>query len=368
MRWVKWIGVILAITFSVGAEPTLPTEIISRPEVVAPEQLNAPPTQAVPDEPESPKHSFAPIAGYNPTYKVFFGAGYFLTAPPINFGTHFVITFDRVYQIMTRFKHSLNDRWSYGFDVEYSSGFDPYYGEGGETSAGSLVNIFGTKILTTARLAYHHNEHVTVGPLFNFRLRRETDVNGDANIRLFPDSESGGFGLFQRLDYRDNEDFPHSGFFQESSFYIVPKALISLAGQDHFAQGDLDLAFYHEIQGDFVIAAKFQGGFSLGQPNYLYSFRIGGTDLLRGYLENRFRGRHFYLQQTEARFPLWSIFSGAAFVGFGDATNDVLTSTKIAWGGGIRIGLPPDYVKVARIDVGFGKDQFGVFLDFGQSF
>lgn len=35
---------------------------------------------------------------------------------------------------------------------------------------------------------------------------------------------------------------------------------------------------------------------------------------------------------------------------------------------GIRIGLPPDYIEIARIDVGFASDQLGVFIDFSHAF
>jgi outer membrane protein assembly factor BamA len=110
------------------------------------------------------------------------------------------------------------------------------------------------------------------------------------------------------------------------------------------------------------------GGIGIGTPNYMYKFRLGGSGTMRGYLENRFRGQKYYAQQTELRFPIWKLFSGAAFLGFGDATDSSFTNAKMAYGGGIRIGLPPDYVSKVRIDVGFGRDSSGVYADFGQAF
>jgi outer membrane protein assembly factor BamA len=106
----------------------------------------------------------------------------------------------------------------------------------------------------------------------------------------------------------------------------------------------------------------------MNQPTYLSQFRLGGTDRLRGYLENRFRGRMFYLQQTELRYPIWRMISFAGFLEFGEATSTNFAIPARSQGIGLRIGLPPNFVTQLRLDLAFAKDQRGVFFDFGHAF
>jgi outer membrane protein assembly factor BamA len=110
------------------------------------------------------------------------------------------------------------------------------------------------------------------------------------------------------------------------------------------------------------------GGYSVGEPTYMYRFALGGANQLNGYLDNRFRGREYYMQQTELRFPIWKLFSGVGSLGFGDITDTKFTNPKLAYGIGLRIGLPPDWVNKIRIDFAFGRDQAGIFANFGQTF
>src|SRR4051812_18655354 len=89
--------------------------------------------------------SWVPVVGYNPTYKVFFGGGYFYHNPVWDFGIHGVLTFEQVFQVMTHSEHVLGPRWKYRTELEYSKGFEPYYGEGGDTKVSDRVRVFGDK-------------------------------------------------------------------------------------------------------------------------------------------------------------------------------------------------------------------------------
>lgn len=100
----------------------------------------------------------------------------------------------------------------------------------------------------------------------------------------------------------------------------------------------------------------------------MFKYRLGGTDGLAGYYDNRFRGKKYYLQNTEIRYPIWKLFSGALSLSFGDITDESFTNPKLAYGFGIRIGLPPDWVSKIRIDFLYGRDQYGLFVDFGDTF
>lgn len=333
-------------------------------------------SSAQPNAPEMPGNekekrsgtSWVPIVGYNPTYKLFFGGGFFHYRPNYSLGVHGVVTFEQVFQIMTKWQQRIDGPLSYGLDYEFSKGYEPYYGEGGETRVADKIRLFGHKTLGRAKAIFEVNPFVNLGFFVDYRIRVEDHVEDGPNVRRFPNETSVGLGIFHEIDKRDNRDDSTAGFVLESAFLHVPAAFTTVPGMSGFYQLEGNFAIYQEMVGEVIAAVKLGAGVTFGTPTYLYKFRLGGTDSLRGYLDNRLRGKKYYCQQTELRFPIWDFLEGVPFIGFGDATDDNFTQAKMAYGIGVRIGLPPDYVSKIRIDYGIGRDESGVFVDFGQTF
>lgn len=325
------------------------------------------------DPDKSSGSSVAPVVGYEPTFGFCFGAAYFYSAPKFSFGTDVNTNFKKVYQFHGTFIHRFYNRMEYGVKLSATQGYDPYYGDGGETDPAAFLRLWGLTSKNRLHIAYKPTAIFSLGAFVDGRIRTErSGEGGPKSGRLFPDDTGFSVGLFQKLDTRDRREDPREGFVFGTAASFAPASISSFAGSKDFAQLEGDFIVYKEILNGVVpdVTAAFQlmGGTTFGAPSYMYNYRLGGADAMRGYLENRFRGKKYYMQQTELRFPIVQPFSAAAFLGFGDATDSQFTNPKIAYGMGLRIGLPPDYVNKIRIDVGFGRDQYGVFADFGQTF
>lgn len=122
---------------------------------------------------------------------------------------------------------------------------------------------------------------------------------------------------------------------------------------------------------DFILAVRGDAGMSTGDRAYVTDYAIGGSDLLRGYYTNRFRGDHFAAATAELRCPIWGPLSAAAFGDVGrvwSPDDGSLRSLAISGGGGLRIGLPPDRMVKLRFDVGVAPDQWGLFFKFNEAF
>jgi hypothetical protein len=92
---------------------------------------------------------------------------------------------------------------------------------------------------------------------------------------------------------------------------------------------------------------------------------------MRGVTLNRFRGQHFYEAQGELRLRVLNWLSLVGFAAFADAADVSIadfTTPKLTGGGGLRLGLPPDYVAKARFDVGFSQDGWNFYLKFNEAF
>lgn len=312
--------------------------------------------------------SWIPIVGYNPTYKVFFGGGFFYADSKYSLGIHGVVTFEKVYQVMTHWNHKVTPFFSYGAEFEYSKGYEPYYGEGGETQVKDQAKLYGDKILAKPRMIFPLDPFLDVGIFLDVRMRSQDRVEGPVPSPAIPNETTTGVGIFQTFDRRDNPQNPSAGFTIGTELTYVPASFSTINGLKDFFQLGGNFALYQETVAGIIAAVKLAGGISFGTPSYIWKYRLGGADYLRGYLDNRFRGQKYYLQQTELRLPLFDFLEAVGFIGFGDASDGDFTSAKMAYGIGARIGLPPDFINKIRIDFGVGRDQSGVFIDFGQAF
>lgn len=319
-------------------------------------------------EPKKSQHSVAPFAGYTPTYKFFVGGGYFFRSEKWDADVEAVITFVKAYQLQTELTWRATEELTFPWRIEAKKGFDPYYGEGSHTQAGDRVDIFGDQFLIVPKAEYKVAPHFTIGVVSDTRIRVENFVKDRPGVRLFPNETTSSLGLYGRIDYRDRKESPRKGFLAEATVRWAPSAMSSISGKDSFAQIEAGFSWFTEVVPRFIVAGRVEGGASLGDPTYMFRYSLGGADRLIGFFENRFRGKFYYLQQTELRFPIWWIFQGGLFLNLGDVTDSDLHTPRVSYGAGLRIGLPPDFIEKARIDVGFTADQVGLFIDFGYPF
>jgi len=317
--------------------------------------------------------SWVPILGYNSTYRFFGGGGYYVADKDQEYelGSNGVITQQLVTKIESTARFKLSDNWFMELYNELANGFEPNYGRGSQTRAEDRVDVDLVKDSFVSRANYKATDHVLIGPFVDFRIRTSKDLSYADYMHqqdAIPRQERVmGFGVRQRLDHTDRPESPTKGWMQ--NFTIKGFPLLFKHQENAFAQVEADVRYYYSVfSPDLILAHAISGGLSFGRPTYLNEYRLGGTDRLRGFLEDRFRGKKYYLGQTELRFPIWKLLSAATFVELGEVSDGSFESPRLSYGLGLRIGLPPDYISKVRIDVGFSKDQTGVFMDFGMAF
>lgn len=316
--------------------------------------------------------SLVPIAGYNPTYRVFGGGGFFWErSPDLGFGINGIVTQGLVFKVETALRVT-HGRWSLRLQNEVGKGFEPNYGAGPLTNAYDRVDLKLFKNMLRLESLWYAGMGFSVGPTIDYKIRRNFSRDGDPTLAQSRDpyadkEDSWGVGFSQVWDLRDNPMSPRYGWYQALKLLTFPADLqFERAGYTQL-QSEVRL-FQFLFSHDLVFAFQLTGGVTFGLPSYLNEYKLGGTDFLRGYLENRFRGKRFYNQQNEIRFPIYKAVSGVGFMEFGEATNEAFAHPSMSYGTGIRIGLPPDYISKIRIDFAIGRDQRGVFFDFGQAF
>lgn len=157
---------------------------------------------------------------------------------------------------------------------------------------------------------------------------------------------------------------------------------ISFAAQwgGHGLGGDYDFykftaegRFYKALGNGHILALRLMGGYIDGDVSYGNLFDLGGSDTLRGYEDDQFKGNKMYAATLEYRFPIAKKVQGVLFTDAGSTWG--IDEGKIPWytdddslnwsvGVGIRLQTP---IGPIRLDYGHGdRNKFN--FSFGTQF
>lgn len=219
--------------------------------------------------------------------------------------------------------------WLRGFpniDVKLSSRFENwqgrYYGVGIDTAVEDPLETDLLDVESSAGLAFHLADNLQLytgavhGVLYDEKAG-EIAVRGGA-----PEGPVEGHRVGTRLqlthDTREGMFSPRFGGLRSLWAEWWP---VEGSEELHRGRAGLELSqFIPLYKPDVVLALRGLGGVSLGEPSYATNYRLGGIML--------------------------------AYVG----------------GAGLRFGLPTDFLIKLRFDVGFGRDQWGIFFNFNEAF
>jgi outer membrane protein insertion porin family len=152
-------------------------------------------------------------------------------------------------------------------------------------------------------------------------------------------------------------------------------------GASDFTKIQLDQRFFRPwLTKEGVLAVRAMDGASFGDLPLFESYSVGGTNNLRGYEEDRFRGENMAVLNVEYRHAITDKLTGVAFVDVGDAfggtfptvvpgfnipAEDESFKAHVGAGLGMRVVTP---IGPIRLDFGWGSDGSRAHFSFGQTF
>jgi len=174
-------------------------------------------------------------------------------------------------------------------------------------------------------------------------------------------------GFTRTFDSRDNVNDPHEG---KRNSYSVEWA--GLGGDFDFTKYSADLRYYYRMgASEDVLAFMVCAGFADGTMPLSQRFSVGGSDSLRGYKDDQFKGNSMLRSTLEYRVPLMKKVQGVLFTDAGYAwdknTEDAfdIGLMKYSYGVGLRINSP---LGPLRLDYGIGEDGGRFHFSFGGQF
>ena len=189
----------------------------------------------------------------------------------------------------------------------------------------------------------------------------------------YMDRRKENFGVTRSItlgrvyDSRDNIYDPHEG---KRIGYSVEWAG-GMGGDFDFTKWTADWRYYFRAGGESVWALNLGAGYASGDMPLSQRFTMGGSDTLRGYEDDQFRGNSMLKATLEYRFPIVKKVQGVLFTDNGYAWDKRhedefdMGLLKNSYGVGLRINSPLGPVK---LDYGYGEDGSKFHFSFGGQF
>ena len=203
-----------------------------------------------------------------------------------------------------------------------------------------------------------------------FDVSRSTD-RPVPNQTLIGDLGSvvNGIGLASVVDTRDNIYSPVRGWYADVSFM---KYTGLLGSQFEFTNYLFDIRHYRSLSHNTVLAGQFYLNMNIGEVPFKQAATLGGSTLLRGYYNGRYRDNNAIIIQAELRQRLIGRVGGVAFAGVGDVAHrpgDLFASDmKMTGGLGLRYLISRKEHLNIRVDAAVGNNTHGFYINISEAF
>ncbi|MDT8903783.1 outer membrane protein assembly factor [Anaeroselena agilis] len=205
------------------------------------------------------------------------------------------------------------------------------------------------------------------GPVDYKAAAGATNYDADYNSQWLKDN----FGLTRSItlarvfDSRDNVFNPSEGTRFSLSAEFAGKAL---GGDFSFNKYTAEDRNYFKVGHSQVVAVRLTAGYADGRMPDSGKFYVGGSDTLRGYNDEQFKGNKMLAATAEYRFPIVKKVEGVVFGDIGNAWDGEgykLNDLKSSVGVGVRVTTPLGPI---RLDYARGKEGGKTHFSFGGQF
>lgn len=171
--------------------------------------------------------------------------------------------------------------------------------------------------------------------------------------------------LMRVFDSRDNVFNPTEGNRVSLSAEFAGRAF---GGDFNFNKYTAETRNYLKVGKSQVVALRAMAGYADGKMPEAGKFSVGGSDTLRGYEDDEFKGDKMLSATAEYRFPVANKVQGVVFTDVGkawDGEGYKLNDLKASVGVGIRVTTP---IGPIRIDYAKGSEGNRTHFSFGGQF
>ncbi len=216
--------------------------------------------------------------------------------------------------------------------------------------------------------------HLFAGVQFDFEqvTMEKVEPGGILGSGSITGSRGGlisGFGISLDWDTRDGVLYPRKGVF----FQLMTDTYGAMTGSDFsFTSLKLDCRQYLLVASDQVLALQAYIRSTSGEVPFHKLSLLGGESLMRGYYKGRFRDKNILAVQAEYRVLVTKRIGVVGFAGLADVFPDFaefkLKTIKYSVGTGVRYMVNKREGTTLRMDMAWGKANFGLYFTAQEAF
>jgi outer membrane protein assembly factor BamA len=259
------------------------------------------------------------------------------------------------------------DRWGKGNQHQFYTRLEfqdfpfKYYG------MGNAINP--TPETYASKIFYGHLQyHKKISPSWFLGPRLEVgaedvyqkEVNGSLERNGVLGSKGyfiAGVGADFILDTRDQIFQPTQGWYSKFSLITYESMNRNLFG---FTRYTIDIRKYFEVKENHILAWQTFFDTVSGTVPFQRLPMMGGSDVMRGYFEGKYRGQRVFANQVEYRFPVYRNLGLVLFTGVGQVSQGrdikLFQNQRVSGGLGFRYRLNKEGLNV-RLDLGYGDQR-----------
>ena len=199
----------------------------------------------------------------------------------------------------------------------------------------------------------------------------EANENNLGTLKQITSGITSGFGLGYIFDTRSTLLNPRPG---ESMFMIHGLYFGKVFGSDfEFPHMHVDARIYLPFKWKSTLALQATSELFGKNAPYLMNAQLGGSMMMRGFYQGRFRDNNQVTAQAELRLPIWRWIGATTFASMGDVFSfqnpERNGKLKSAAGLGLRICVDKKEKTNLRFDYAITSDRStGFYISFGEAF
>lgn len=262
------------------------------------------------------------------------------------------------------------------FENTYSRFPDKFWGIGNDTPASAEESYTFSQFFINPAISRKIRRNLFAGVgieyqhVFNIKYDSGGNFEKDKVTGIYNKEEYNVFGLSALITYdsRNHAYTPNKGSLFRVRFSNFNQ---TRASDYNFQSLDIDFRKFIQLKPQNILAIQYYGLMTFGDVPYRNLAQLGGSMMMRGYYQGRYRDKMIMAAQAEYRFPVVWRFGAVAFASAGQV-GDNLTQFNFkrmhyAAGAGIRFSVLPSENFNLRVDAAYG-DKWNVYVLLTESF
>jgi len=252
---------------------------------------------------------------------------------------------------------------------------DEFWGIGPDTPDTAEESYTPQEFAFTLGYQWMLTQSVYLGPEYTFSSIKikEVEEGGLLDAGGITGSDStlvSVIGGRMTLDNRDSRIYARRGCFFEAALAAAGRFIGST---ENFGQADFDYRRYFPLFRDHVFALQYILQLRTGTVPFEFLPKLGGQNIMRGYLDGRYRDRHYTALQGEYRLPLFWRLGGVVFGSVGKVGPDIsslISAQYLRASGGLGLRLlldEEDYINF-RFDTAYNGDGLSFYFNVLEAF